>query len=166
MAVSPVASQAKVPFVDTNAAAIPVTRSPYAIRTSFTLTQQAYPLAKWAAKHGYKTAYTAVSDYAPGQEGRDAFIKGFTEAGGKIVGQVTFPPPPNVVDFAPFLLRIKDTHPDVVYIVRARRSDRDAADEGVGRCRFSGGEDSFHFDRGFGSRRGTEEHGRSRGRVW
>lgn len=115
MAVAPVASQAKVPFVDTNAAAIPVTRHPYAIRTSFTLTQQAYPLAKWAAKHGYKTAYTAVSDYAPGQEGRDAFIKGFTEAGGKIVGQVTFPPPPNVVDFAPFLLRIKDTHPDVVY---------------------------------------------------
>ena len=115
MAVAPVASQAKVPFVDTNAAAIPVTRSPYAVRTSFTLTQQSYPLAKWAAKHGYKTAYTAVSDYAPGQEGRDAFIKGFTEAGGKIVGQVTFPPPPNVVDFAPFLLRIKDTHPDVVY---------------------------------------------------
>ncbi|HEY5208803.1 MAG TPA: ABC transporter substrate-binding protein [Stellaceae bacterium] len=116
MAVGPVASQAKVPFVDTNAAAIPVTKSPYAIRTSFTLTQQAYPLAKWAAKHGYKTAYTAVSDYAPGQEGRDAFIKGFTEAGGKILGQVTFPPPPNVADFAPFLLRIKDTHPDVVYI--------------------------------------------------
>ena len=116
MAIAPVASQAKVPFVDTNAAAIPVTRSPYAIRTSFTLTQQAYPLSKWAAKHGYKTAYTAVSDYAPGHEGRDAFIKGFTEEGGKILGQVTFPPPPNVTDFAPFLLRIKDTHPDVVYI--------------------------------------------------
>ena len=115
LAVAPVASQAKVPLVVTNAAAIPVTRQPFAVRTSFTLTQQAYPLAKWAARHGYKTAYTAVSDYAPGQEGRDAFIKGFTEAGGKIVGQVTFPPPPNVADFAPFLLRIKDTHPDVVY---------------------------------------------------
>jgi branched-chain amino acid transport system substrate-binding protein len=116
MAISPVAAQGKVPFIDTNAAAIPVTRSPYSIRTSFTLGQQAFPLGKWAAKHGYKTAYTAVTDYAPGQEGRDAFIKGFTEAGGKIVGQVTFPPPPNPVDFAPFLLRIKDTHPDVVYI--------------------------------------------------
>ena len=115
LAVAPVASQAKVPLIVTNAAAIPVTRQPFAIRTSFTLTQQAYPLAKWAARHGYKTAYTAVSDYAPGQEGRDAFIKGFTGAGGKIVGQVTFPPPPNVADFAPFLLRIKDTHPDVVY---------------------------------------------------
>jgi branched-chain amino acid transport system substrate-binding protein len=116
MAVAPVAAQAKVPFVDTNAAAIPVTKSPYAIRTSFTLTQQAYPLAQWSAKHGYKSAYTAVSDYAPGQEGRDAFIRGFTESGGKVLGQVTFPPPPNVVDFAPFLLRIKDTHPDALYI--------------------------------------------------
>jgi branched-chain amino acid transport system substrate-binding protein len=116
MAISPVAAQAKVPFIITNAAAVPATRAPYSIRTSFTLGQQAFPLGKWAAKHGYKTAYTAVTDYAPGQEGRDAFIKGFTEGGGKIVGQVTFPPPPNVVDFAPFLLRIKDTHPDVVYV--------------------------------------------------
>jgi branched-chain amino acid transport system substrate-binding protein len=116
LAVAPVATEAKVPFVDTNAAAMPVPKSPFAIRTSFTLTQQAYPLAKWAAKAGYKKAYTAVSDYAPGQEGRDAFAKGFTEAGGQMVGAVTFPPPPNVVDFAPFLLRIKDTHPDVVYI--------------------------------------------------
>jgi branched-chain amino acid transport system substrate-binding protein len=116
MAVSPVAAQAKVPFVITNAAAVPATKPPYSIRTSFTLGQQAYPLGIWAAKHGYKTGYTAVTDYAPGQEGRDAFIKGFTGAGGKIVGQVTFPPPPNVVDFAPYLLRIKDTHPDVVYI--------------------------------------------------
>jgi branched-chain amino acid transport system substrate-binding protein len=116
MAVSPVAAQAKVPFIITNAAAVPATRAPYSIRTSFTLGQQAFPLGKWAAQHGYKTGYTAVTDYAPGQEGRDAFIKGFTEGGGKIVGQVTFPPPPNVVDFAPFLLRIKDTHPDAVYI--------------------------------------------------
>jgi len=116
LAIAPVATEAKTPFVVTNAAAMPVPKSPFTIRTSFTLTQQAYPLAKWAAKAGYKKAYTAVSDYAPGQEGRDAFSKGFTEAGGEMVGAVTFPPPPNVVDFAPFLLRIKDTHPDVVYI--------------------------------------------------
>ncbi|MGH6988706.1 MAG: ABC transporter substrate-binding protein [Stellaceae bacterium] len=116
LAIAPVAAQAKVPFIVTNAAALPVTHSPYAIRTSFTLGQQAFPLGKWAARHGYKTAYTAVTNYAPGQEGRDAFIKGFTEGGGKIVGQVTFPPPPQVVDFAPYLLRIKDTHPGVVYI--------------------------------------------------
>jgi len=117
LAIAPVAAQAKVPFIVTNAAAVPITlNSPYTIRTSFTLGQQAFPLGTWAAKHGYKTAYTAVTDYAPGHEGRDAFIKAFSAAGGKIVGQVTFPPPPNVVDFAPFLLRIKDTKPDVVYV--------------------------------------------------
>ena len=116
LAIAPVATEAKTPFIVTNAAAIPVPKSPFTIRTSFTLTQQAYPLAKWAAKAGYKKAYTAVSDYAPGQEGAEAFAKGFTESGGEMVGSVKFPPPPNVVDFAPFLLRIKDTHPDVVYI--------------------------------------------------
>jgi branched-chain amino acid transport system substrate-binding protein len=116
LAISPVAAQAKVPFISTNAAAVPITKAPYSIRTSFTLGQKAFPVGTWAAKHGYKTAYTAVTDFAPGQEGRDAFIKGFTEAGGKIVGQVTFPPPPNLVDYVPFLLRVKDKRPDVAYI--------------------------------------------------
>jgi branched-chain amino acid transport system substrate-binding protein len=116
MAVAPVATQAKVPFVDMNAAAMTIPKSPFTIRTSFTLTQETYPLGKWAAAHGYKKIYTAVSDFAPGQEGRDAFRKGFTEGGGEIVGEVTFPAPPNVIDFAPFLLRIKDSHPDAVYI--------------------------------------------------
>lgn len=116
LAVAPVATEAKVPFIDMNAAAMPIPKSPFTIRTSFTLTQQSYPLGKWAVAHGYKRAYTAVSDFAPGQEGAAAFTKGFTEAGGQMVGAVAFPPPPNVVDFAPYLLRIKDTHPDVVYI--------------------------------------------------
>ncbi len=116
LAVAPVATEAKVPFIDMNAAAMPIPKSPFTIRTSFTLTQQSYPLGKWAVAHGYNRAYTAVSDFAPGQEGAAAFTKGFTEAGGQMVGAVAFPPPPNVVDFAPYLLRIKDTHPDVVYI--------------------------------------------------
>ena len=86
------------------------------IRTSFTLTQQALPLGTWAAKQGYKTAYSAVSDYAPGHEGADAFAKGFTAAGGKMVGAVNFPAPPTTPDFAPFLQRVKDAKPDVLYI--------------------------------------------------
>jgi branched-chain amino acid transport system substrate-binding protein len=123
LAISPVAAQAKVPFICTNAGAIPITKAPYSIRTSKTVPQLAFPLGTWAAKHGYKTAYTAVTDYAPGQEGRDAFIKGFTEAGGKIVGQVTFPPPPNLVDYVPFLQRLKDTRAEVAYIFVAAGRD-------------------------------------------
>jgi branched-chain amino acid transport system substrate-binding protein len=117
MSVAPVATEAKIPAVSLNAAAIQaVGLSPYMVRTSFTLTQQAYPLGKWAAKQGYKKAYTAASDYAPGNEGADAFAKSFTEAGGQVLGSVKFPAPPTTPDFAPFLQRVKDAKPDVLYI--------------------------------------------------
>ncbi|HXQ53815.1 MAG TPA: ABC transporter substrate-binding protein [Stellaceae bacterium] len=117
MSVAPVATEAKLPVVSLNAAAIQaVGMSPYMVRTSFTLTQQAYPLGKWAAKQGYKKAYTAASDYAPGNEGADAFAKSFTEAGGQVLGQVKFPAPPTTPDFAPFLQRVKDAKPDLLYI--------------------------------------------------
>ncbi len=117
MAIGPVATEAKVPVVDMNAATIAApSKTPFMIRTSFTLTQQALPLGTWAAKQGYKTAYSAVSDYAPGHEGADAFAKGFTAAGGKMVGAVNFPAPPTTPDFAPFLQRVKDAKPDVLYI--------------------------------------------------
>jgi branched-chain amino acid transport system substrate-binding protein len=117
MSVAPVTAQAKVPALSLNAAAIgAVGMSPYMVRDSFTLTQQAYPLSKWAAKHGFKKAYTAYTDYAPGQEAAGAFAKGFKEAGGTVVGQVGLPPPPATPDFAPFLQRVKDAKPDVLYI--------------------------------------------------
>jgi branched-chain amino acid transport system substrate-binding protein len=117
MSVAPVTAEAKVPALSLNAAAIgAVSMSPYMIRDSFTLTQQAYPLSKWAAKHGFKSAYTAVTDYAPGQEAAKAFAKGFTEAGGTVVGQIGFPPPPATPDFAPFLQRVKDAKPEVLYV--------------------------------------------------
>jgi branched-chain amino acid transport system substrate-binding protein len=117
MSIAPVATEAKIPAISMNAAAIAaVGLSPYMVRTSFTLTQQAYPLGKWAAKQGYKKAYTAVSDYAPGKAGAAAFAKSFTEAGGEVVGQVNFPAPPTTPDFAPFLQRVKDAKPDVLYI--------------------------------------------------
>src|ERR1700722_972399 len=96
MSIAPVATEAKIPTLSMNAAAIQaVGMSPYMVRTSFTLTQQAYPLGKWAVKNGYKKAFTAVSDYAPGKEGAAAFAKAFTEAGGQMVGAQAFPPPPN-----------------------------------------------------------------------
>ncbi len=117
MSIAPVATEAKIPAISMNAAAIgAVGMSPFMVRTSFTLTQQAYPLGTWAAKHGYKKAYVANSDYAPGNEGSDAFAKAFKEAGGEVVGQVKFPAPPTTPDFAPYLQRIKDAKPDVLYI--------------------------------------------------
>src|SRR5215468_7066944 len=88
--------------------------SPYVARVSFTLWQQAYPLGKWAAQKGWKKAYTAVSDFIPGHDSEAAFTKAFTDAGGQIVGAVRFPP--SNPDFVPFVQRVKDASPDVLFI--------------------------------------------------
>jgi branched-chain amino acid transport system substrate-binding protein len=114
VAVAPVATAAKIPFIITNAAGSAITRaSPYAVRDSFTIWQMAYPLGKWAAQHGYKKAYTAVTDYIPGHDGEAGFVKGFTESGGQIVGSVRIPLADQEV--TPYVQRIKDAKPDLVF---------------------------------------------------
>ena len=114
-AVAPLTAEAKIPLVITNAAGVAIPRiSPYVARVSFTLWQQAYPLGKWAAQKGWKKGYTAVSDFIPGHDSEAAFTKAFTDAGGQIVGAVRFPPANP--DFVPFVQRVKDAHPDVLFI--------------------------------------------------
>ncbi len=114
-AIAPMTAQAKIPFIITNAAGVAIPRlSPYVVRDSFTIWQQAYPLAKWAAQQGLKRAYTAVSDFIPGHDAEDAFTRGFKDAGGEIVGSVRFSP--SSPDFAPVVQRIKDVKPDVAFV--------------------------------------------------
>jgi len=115
MAMEPLATAAKVPFIIENAATAMLTRrSPYVVRVSFTLWQTALPLGKWAAQQGAKKGYTAVSDYAPGYDAEAAFAKGFTEGGGQMIGSVRMPL--GSANYVPYLQRIRDVHPDVVYI--------------------------------------------------
>ena len=45
-------------------------RSPYIVRTSFSVRQTAVPLADWAAENGIRKVVTVVSDYAPGIDDR------------------------------------------------------------------------------------------------
>src|SRR5436853_2358199 len=91
MAIAPIATEAKVPFVIMNAGtAVITTRSPYIARTSFTLWPSSYPLGQWASKK-FKTAYTLASDFGPGHDSEEAFIKGFTEGGGQMLGSVRVP---------------------------------------------------------------------------
>jgi branched-chain amino acid transport system substrate-binding protein len=114
-AIAPMSAEAKVPFVIMNAAGVNTTRlSPYVVRTSFTLWQSSYPLGQWAAKQDMKKAYTLVSDYAPGFDSEEAFTKGFTQAGGTIVGSARVPL--KDPDFVPFVQRAKDAKPDVLFI--------------------------------------------------
>jgi branched-chain amino acid transport system substrate-binding protein len=114
-AIAPLTAEAKVPLVIMNAAGSAIPRiSPYVVRVSFTIWQQAYPMGRWAAQQGWKKGYTAVSDFIPGHDGEAGFAKGFTDAGGEMLGAVQFPPANP--DFAPFVQRIKDAKPDVVFV--------------------------------------------------
>ena len=112
-AIGPLTTESKTPFVSMNAAGARImTSAPYMTRVSFTICQSAYPLGMWAAKN-YKTAYTAVSDFAPGHEAEDCFSKGFKEGGGQITGSVRIPLANP--DFVPFMQRIKDAKPGVIF---------------------------------------------------
>src|SRR5204863_4178781 len=114
MAIAPIATEAKVPFVIMNAGTSVITaRSPYIARTSFTLWQSSYPLGQWASKK-FKTAYTLVSDFGPGHDSEEAFVKGFTEGGGKILGSVRVPL--QNPDWAAYMQRVKDARPDALKV--------------------------------------------------
>jgi branched-chain amino acid transport system substrate-binding protein len=115
-AIAPLTAEAKVPLLISIAAggsAIPRI-SPYVARVSFTLWQQGYPIGKWAAEQGWKTGYSAVSDFIPGHDSEASFAKGFTDGGGTIVGAVRMPPANP--DFVPFMQRIRDAKPDVAFL--------------------------------------------------
>jgi branched-chain amino acid transport system substrate-binding protein len=114
-AIAPLTAQAKLPFVIMNAAGVEIPRlSPYIVRASFTLWQIAMPMGQWAAKHGCKQGFVAVSDFIPGHDAEGAFTKGLTDNGGKVVGTLRFP----LVspDFVPIVQRIKDAKPQCAFI--------------------------------------------------
>ena len=112
-AIAPMTAEAKVPFISANAAGVNIPySSPYFARVSFTLWQSSYPLGKWAAKK-FKRVYTSVSDFAPGHEAEEAFIRGFKEGGGEIVGSVRIPLAN--LDFAPYMQRIRDAKPEALF---------------------------------------------------
>jgi branched-chain amino acid transport system substrate-binding protein len=111
-----VATQAQKLMVVMNAATSVVTeKSPYIVRTSVTIPQVNYAFGKWAfEKGGVKQAYTLVADYGPGHDAEKAFSKGFTEAGGTIIGSDKTPVANP--DFSAFVQRVKDANPEAVYI--------------------------------------------------
>jgi branched-chain amino acid transport system substrate-binding protein len=115
-AIAPLTAEAKIPFVISNAAGSGITgSSPYVARVSFTLWEESLPLGTWAAtKGGLKKVYIAVSDFAPGFDARDGFTKGFTDAGGQIVGTAPFSL--KDPDFVPVMQRVKDAKPDAVFV--------------------------------------------------
>ncbi len=115
LAVAPVATEAKVPEIVTAAATAMITeKSPYILRTSFTLPQASAPMADWALKNGIKKVVTIVTDYGPGADAEKWFGDTFEKGGGTIAEKIRVPL--KNPDFAPFLQRVKDDAPDAVFV--------------------------------------------------
>src|SRR5450432_2580892 len=115
LAAAPLATEAKVPEIVMAAGTSIITeRSPYIVRTSFTLAQSSTIIGDWAAKSGIKKVATLTTDYAPGNDALQFFKARFLAGGGAIVDEVKVP----LVnpDFAPFLQRMKDAKPDALYV--------------------------------------------------
>jgi branched-chain amino acid transport system substrate-binding protein len=114
MASATLLTEAKTPAIIVNAATSIITeKSPYFSRVSFTLPQIASSLGKWAAQNNIKTAYTIVSDYAPGIDAETWFNKTFEAGGGKIVGSVRTPVA--AMEYSPFLQRAMEAKPDAIF---------------------------------------------------
>ncbi|RZN30323.1 ABC transporter substrate-binding protein [Bradyrhizobium sp. Leo121] len=115
LAAAPLATQAKVPEIVMAAGTSIITeRSPYIVRTSFTLPQSSTIIGDWAVKNGIKKVATLTSDYAPGNDALASFKEHFVAGGGEIVEEVKVPLANP--DFAPFLQRMKDSRPHAVFV--------------------------------------------------
>jgi branched-chain amino acid transport system substrate-binding protein len=115
LAAAPLATQAKVPQIVMAAGTSIITeRSPYIVRTSFTLAQSSSIIGDWAVKNGIKKVATLTSDYAPGNDALASFKEHFVGGGGEIVEEVKTPLANP--DFAPFLQRMKDAKPDAMFV--------------------------------------------------
>ncbi len=115
LAIAPLSTQAKIPTVIMiSGTSFVVERSPYMVRTSWTLGQQAKVMAEWAAKNGSKKVVSVQSDWAPGDEAAAVFIETFKAAGGQILDNLKIPL--QNPDFAPFLQRARDMNPDTLFV--------------------------------------------------
>ena len=115
LATAPIATESKTPMIVMAAAtSIVTTKSPYIVRTGFTLPQVTGPIAEWAAKNKIRNAVTLVTDYGPGLDAEKTFVKRFTDAGGKVVESLRVPL--RNPDYGPFLQRAKDARPDALFV--------------------------------------------------
>jgi len=118
IAMAPVMTQAKIPFVMTNAGTAWITNlSPYIVRFSFSMWHPAYAMGQYAAKDmKCKTAAMGYTDFPPGKDSTDAFKTAFEKNGGKITDSIPMGNPAQVPDMAPFFQRVKDAKPDCFYV--------------------------------------------------
>jgi branched-chain amino acid transport system substrate-binding protein len=118
IAMAPVMTQAKVPFIIANAGTAWITTlSPYIVRFSFSMWHDGYTMGSYAEETlKCKTAVTAYTDFPPGKDSTEAFKTAFEKAGGKVVDAIPMGNPAQVPDMTPFFQRIKDEKPDCMFV--------------------------------------------------
>ncbi|MGB7037156.1 MAG: ABC transporter substrate-binding protein [Xanthobacteraceae bacterium] len=115
MAMAPLATEGKIPtVVMISGTSVVTARSPYYVRTSFTLGQQSGIMADYAIKSGSKKAVMILSDWAPGAEAGKVFEQNFVKGGGHVLD--TLKVPLANPDFSPFLQRAHDLQPDTLFV--------------------------------------------------
>ena len=115
LAAGDISREARKFMVVMNAAtSIITTKSEYMTRTSGTTPQLNEAFGRWAYKNGIRKIYMMVSDFGPAFDAEAAFQRGFKESGGEIVGSVHFPVANP--DFAAYIQRAKDLHPESIYV--------------------------------------------------
>jgi len=113
LATAPIATESKVPQIVMMAATAVITeRSPYIVRTSFSVPQTTVPLATWAAANGIHKVVSVVSDYGPGIDVETWFKQRFEAAAGQVVEAMRAPLANP--DFAPYLQRALEAKPDAL----------------------------------------------------
>jgi len=71
-------------------------------------------MGTWLAAQGVNKVFTIAPDYAAGRQMIDAFVAGFTAAGGEVVGQ-EYTPFQKTQDFGPFLAKARASGAQAVY---------------------------------------------------
>ncbi|HEX3859085.1 MAG TPA: ABC transporter substrate-binding protein [Pseudolabrys sp.] len=118
IAMAPVMTQAKVPFVIANAGTAWITQlSPYIVRFSFSMWHDGYAMGTYASHDlKCKTAASAYTDFPPGKDSTEAFKTSFEKAGGKVIDSIPMGNPAQVPDMTPFFQRVKDEKPDCLFV--------------------------------------------------
>src|SRR5271170_2217614 len=115
LTVAPLVTEGKIATVVlVSGASVTVERSPYMVRTSFTLGQSSATIADWAVKNGARRIVTIVNDWAPGVEAEAAFKARIAQGGAEIIESMRVPLANP--DFAPFLQRARDDSPDTLFV--------------------------------------------------
>ncbi|MBI4885509.1 MAG: ABC transporter substrate-binding protein [Acidobacteria bacterium] len=113
-AIAPLVTEAGIPYLVMSSGTASTTRlSPFIVRVAFTTWQHSYHLGRWVASNGMRRASTIVSDYAAGVDSEEAFVRGFTEAGGAIVSSIRAPV--RTADYVPFLERVRRDKPQALF---------------------------------------------------